>query len=351
MKANIKIYNFGYDKISFSLYPKDSKSYTKFFSSISLYLEVEQLRKNKNFYFLPLNQVFDVDYGNKKRTANYCNYKIRCKHYDIEFTRPENAENLLSCNSPLLFLNIRPYFLAYNSIKEVTNTLKSIHECIPLKKYHIYCLEQYIDFMGWNIDDSDIKDFKCLGVQARREDYEAKYSKINIINFGKKKANIKCKFYNKTREVLDNRNNWYFDSIGADKSKEIWRIEFVLRRKFLRSVDINNLRDAVTKASSLWKYCTVKWLIYQPEGVVHPLWCKIQSVFGNGLPLKRLHRKTNYSINNVKKRIWKALVDYGALTNETRLLVIVKLIINFLTINRGLFSSAVKRRQINIFDK
>lgn len=79
------------------------------------------------------------------------------------------------------------------------------------------------------------------------------------------KSDIVARLYDKSYELLKvNKNphktDFYSNYYGVDlKETTIYRLEYQMRRQFLRSFDIDTLEDLLNKRHELWAYLTTKW--------------------------------------------------------------------------------------------
>jgi hypothetical protein len=78
-----------------------------------------------------------------------------------------------------------------------------------------------------------------------------------------------ARIYNKTIEIKKSGKEWFkqvWREHGWDEEKEVWRVEFQLRREVLKEFSINTIEDLLEKEGGLWAYLTEKWLtIRQPS--------------------------------------------------------------------------------------
>lgn len=93
----------------------------------------------------------------------------------------------------------------------------------------------------------------------RKRDLETAY-------FGKKSSSVWCKFYNKTKEVVkknDDDTPLLWSQNGWDGNETIVRVEFSMRRDFLKELDNGkyvSLDMFIKSMDLLWDYLTTKWL-------------------------------------------------------------------------------------------
>jgi len=100
---------------------------------------------------------------------------------------------------------------------------------------------------------------------------------------------ISARLYNKTKEIEISHKE-YLKSIwqlkGWSEGQTVWRLEFELKRDFLKQMSVNTLSDLINICNDLWRYCTNDWLRLVIEGDsenrnrwdTHPLWNMLQQV-------------------------------------------------------------------------
>ena len=77
------------------------------------------------------------------------------------------------------------------------------------------------------------------------------------------KGNLVGRFYDKTLEIISSKKDWFRDiwtGNGWDGVTPVTRVEFQMRRKFLKLFQANGYDDLELAASSMWRYCTGDWL-------------------------------------------------------------------------------------------
>ena len=79
--------------------------------------------------------------------------------------------------------------------------------------------------------------------------------------FGKGK--LVGRFYDKTLEITSSKKDWFRDIWTAnnwDGVTPVTRVEFQMRRNFLKLFQINGYDDLEPAVASTWRYCTGEWL-------------------------------------------------------------------------------------------
>jgi len=77
------------------------------------------------------------------------------------------------------------------------------------------------------------------------------------------KGNLVGRFYDKTLEIASSKKDWFRDiwtANGWDGVTPVTRVEFQMRRKFLKLFQVNGYGDLEPAVASTWRYCTSDWL-------------------------------------------------------------------------------------------
>ncbi|MBI1910861.1 MAG: hypothetical protein HYS21_02555 [Deltaproteobacteria bacterium] len=107
-------------------------------------------------------------------------------------------------------------------------------------------------------------------------------------------GDISARLYNKTIEIEKSKKDYlmaFWSKNGWDKTLNVWRLEFQLKREVLKQLSINKAFELGECSNDIWLYCTQKWLRLAYEEKTknrtrwqtHPLWAEIEQVkFGDG---------------------------------------------------------------------
>ncbi|MES9691088.1 replication initiation factor [Bacillus toyonensis] len=100
------------------------------------------------------------------------------------------------------------------------------------------------------------------------------------------------RIYNKTLEIKTSQKTW-FHQVWKEKSwneeKDVWRVEFQIRRKGLKEFGVNSLEEFINEEDGIWMYLTTKWLTLkiptedanQTRWEVSQKWLVIQKAYIN----------------------------------------------------------------------
>jgi len=165
---------------------------------------------------------------------------------------------------------------------------------------------------------------ECLVTQANSLRPFIKDGRLQTLYVGAKSAPVQLRIYDKSAEIESRgEKTWLCEVYGTDEREDVWRVEFQLRRDFLRSMGVNGLSDLAREAGGLWRYLTDKWcsLRLPDDGntsrrAVCGFWLAVQALaedFGGSLRVQRLRRESQPETpERFIRRTWKGLAAYAA---------------------------------------
>jgi len=123
--------------------------------------------------------------------------------------------------------------------------------------------------------------------------------RLETYYIGKKASPVQARIYDKGKEVSRPGGKTWFTSIWElDSPEDVWRIEYQLRRLFLKERGIDTVEDLVVNLGSMWAYLTEQWFSLRLDDdsnvgrrTVHPFWEAVQScgpLLGEVGPLDRV---------------------------------------------------------------
>ena len=115
---------------------------------------------------------------------------------------------------------------------------------------------------------------------------------------GGRKAPLLLRIYDKGKEALKKGLKlWLADEWGREDFKDIWRVEFQIRRPALKQFQIDTLEDLMQKAGGVWIYLTTEWFSLrlpdnekQDRRSLLPWWEEVQKAskrFGPSMTIQR----------------------------------------------------------------
>lgn len=119
------------------------------------------------------------------------------------------------------------------------------------------------------------------------------------------RGRILCRIYNKTAELIKHHKGFgHYEGIAPELLNNIWRIEFEIGRKILRTYNINTFDDISADLGGLWNYLTTKWLSLRipnnsntSRRPVHPWWQQVQQLAPSFGTVTNLSRKESTKIS------------------------------------------------------
>lgn len=154
---------------------------------------------------------------------------------------------------------------------------------------------------------------------------------INCITFGSRKSGIYCRIYNKTLEIKETGNKYWFFDIWQSKNMNIdnvWNVEFEIKSELLRKYNIVSIRDLLEHITALWKYCTTEWLVKIDRTNTrvercntNELWQIIQNAYNgfSSCELIEREKQINTDASQMIPAITGYITTYGAMIGETNI--------------------------------
>lgn len=124
-------------------------------------------------------------------------------------------------------------------------------------------------------------------------------ARLETCQYGKNE--IVCRVYDKTEELASSGKEWmrrvWAQTDGYDATQPVWRIEYQLRREFLRELDppVVTVEDAFARLDDLWRTSLAWAELRVPEGEnssrwdVHPAWLELRELAPQGVRVPRVH--------------------------------------------------------------
>ncbi|MCF6149451.1 MAG: hypothetical protein E3K37_12430 [Candidatus Kuenenia sp.] len=194
---------------------------------------------------------------------------------------------------PPLYVQISSELLNCYGVEYSLYKLREIiSHLITTEKETISRSDIFVDFItNYNLEEISKSSWITTGNTSTAKYWEG--NKFTGWTIGMK-GDISVRLYNKSIE-LQRKPREYLKEIwetnGWDRESQVWRLEFELKRGFLKHVETHTYSDLQTHINDLWRYCTGSWLRMSiPEPTINrsrwatlPLWEKIQEMrFLNG---------------------------------------------------------------------
>lgn len=139
---------------------------------------------------------------------------------------------------------------------------------------------------------------------------------------------ISARLYNKVEEILYSGKPWVMNLwqlAGWHIGEPVWRLEFELKRDFLKERGLSSLEDVLEHLNSLWSYATTEWLrltvpneedATRTRWPIHPLWVNLASVDWESTSSAKLERFSNARTpteQRLASMVMGSLVSYMAM--------------------------------------
>lgn len=138
-----------------------------------------------------------------------------------------------------------------------------------------------------------------------------------------------CRMYDKVAESYKSKKTWFeelWEKEGWQKGEPVTRVEFQLRRAFLRQMQTSTPDDLIVQAPDLWRYLTEDWFTLRVPGddshrnrwKLRELWQVVQgagSKFGEVTGITRM-RQMRPTFEGLRSQYRGLLVSIVATSTE-----------------------------------
>lgn len=236
-------------------------------------------------------------------------YRLSCNDFFMYFMEKEMKEN-----PPVRVKFLSSYLWSYG-FKEAFDKFIEWFE----HNFDVSIEGNRISRVDICVDTDEAKfvenDFKDIITKAKKK--QRHYASLNDFKYGNKFSgftvgsggSISARIYNKSLEVKNSGKVWFhqvWEENGWDDSKDVWRVEFQLRRLILKECNIDSVEQLCKKEERLWSYLTEMWLSL------------------------RRHNGENVSRNEIKRK-WQLIQNAGV---STRVSPIVRNVVKLGNIER-----------------
>jgi len=142
---------------------------------------------------------------------------------------------------------------------------------------------------------------------------------------GSPAAPIRLRIYDKGKEIAVSNKQWFLKLWGVADPADIWRVEFQLRRPFLKQFRIQDLNDLWEMIGDMWAYLTGEWFsIRLPDNdkverrTIHPWWNAVQGcgdILGVNNGERRCFESNNpQPIDKILPHVFSRMITIAALS-------------------------------------
>lgn len=171
------------------------------------------------------------------------------------------------------------------------------------------------------LDDRLLRDHAVS--QSDQYQFMLKKNRLETFYVGAKDSPIQLRIYDKSVETIKKEKFWFLPLWGLELNVDVWRVEFQLRRPFLKSCGIDSLEQLLQARGVLWSYLTGTWFSLRAEDNAHvsrrsilQFWEVVQGAFSSletdAEPLRRQSPKPSPDPSRVIQQAASLLVGYGA---------------------------------------
>jgi hypothetical protein len=98
---------------------------------------------------------------------------------------------------------------------------------------------------------------------------------------------VQIRIYDKGKEIQVSDKQWFLNLWKIKDASCVWRVEYQLRRSFLKQMKVNDLESLASNLGAIWHYLTLEWFSLRlldddkaERRTVHPLWLSVQQAGG-----------------------------------------------------------------------
>lgn len=97
--------------------------------------------------------------------------------------------------------------------------------------------------------------------RANETTFHLKNDILETYYVGSPSSPVRLRIYDKGKEIqVKGTKFWFVDIWKTDDVTDVWRVEFQMRRPFLRQFGINSLEELWQKIGGVWLYLTEEWV-------------------------------------------------------------------------------------------
>lgn len=154
---------------------------------------------------------------------------------------------------------------AINHICGILEGLGAIILSVKMSRVDL-CLDFLMNEKDWHRDLIDY-------IVSRAKEIKTHTSERKLSGFAIGSGDIQARIYDKALEIRQKSSKtWMFEIWGikdVPRGSRVIRLEFQMRREFLKEVKVDNPDDLILKIRDLWLYCVDHWLKFQDRPGKH----------------------------------------------------------------------------------
>jgi len=158
---------------------------------------------------------------------------------------------------PTIRVRFKSLYLWAQGVEDAVKAMREfVNQLGNVKAEKVSRVDLCADFAGVSIDWADFKKF--VSKATDRNIYVTSGDNIMGMKFGR--GRVVGRVYNKTTEIKRTKKQWFYDVWGIDSNEEVWRVEYQLRRDFLKEYGIEEFESLQEVVADIWKYLANDWL-------------------------------------------------------------------------------------------
>lgn len=245
-------------------------------------------------------------------------YVLEDAAYRIKFSR--SGKKL-----PMAYVKVSAYYLAHRSLQAIQDELQGILLGLGVPGAQIVSrIDLAADFSSHTAMDGWPR--SAWVTRAVDIDSYSKDQQFTGWMIGKGGA-LACRLYDKVKEIEASGKTWLWDlwaPSGYVDGDPAWRLEFQLKRDFLKTRDLHTLDHVKAALGALWTYCTHEWLrltvpneadATRSRWPTHTLWTFLSAVDWNS-PQTSLER---VDLRRIPSQGWLRQQAFGLVTTTMAL--------------------------------
>ncbi len=275
--SNTKILRVGIDSLYLS-YPGDLTAESAIrLQAMKELAQSKDPQNNKLAQFSIGDHLFEV----KDRGRSVYKYILRDHWYQIQLSGPYTD------HTPLAYSQLSSEALTFEGPLGMEEDLRSVVSSLGIISGDatVSRVDLFVDF----ITDTDIEHIQERDwvTRARTFNYYSVQRIFSGLTIGLG-GDISARLYDKTLELEKSGKEYLKDiwsDLGWQPGQKVWRLEFQLKRNYLRQLNLRTFPELMDRLGSIWQYATSDWLRLtcpdptdktQSRWPLHPMWEALQ---------------------------------------------------------------------------
>jgi len=225
-----------------------------------LLIELKEMAQNEDSkissdaYLKILDHKFQVS----PKGSRQFSFVLKDNWFNIQVSKTKNSNN---SKLPLAYVQISSELLTFTSLEEILEHLNQIIAVLGEVKNTptISRLDLCFDFVpAFDIEAIHFKQWKT---RATKTNPFYEHKKLTGWQIGS--GHIMARLYNKSTEIRKSKKDYLkplWKEKGWNGESDVWRMEFQMRREFLKLVRLSYPHEITELSPKIWKYLCTHWL-------------------------------------------------------------------------------------------